>query len=77
MESLITQRWKQLKEGSELAKTAETVFINFRNDSQSALNTLTRHMNELNQSLASKEAALRDLQAQYNEWSWLLVRVIA
>ncbi|EGO29890.1 hypothetical protein SERLADRAFT_458229 [Serpula lacrymans var. lacrymans S7.9] len=72
MESLITQRWKQLKEGSELAKTAETVFINFRNDSQSALNTLTRHMNELNQSLASKEAALRDLQAQYNEWSWLL-----
>lgn len=40
MESMIAERWQELNEGSNLAKAAETVFINFRNDSQAALNTV-------------------------------------
>ncbi|KJA22826.1 hypothetical protein HYPSUDRAFT_138757 [Hypholoma sublateritium FD-334 SS-4] len=72
MNGMIAERWAELNEGSNLTKAAETVFINFRVDSQGALNLLTRHVNELNQQIAAKEAALRDLQAQYDEWSWVL-----
>jgi hypothetical protein len=38
MESMIAERWQELNEGSNLAKAAETVFINFRTDSQASLN---------------------------------------
>jgi len=38
---------------------------------------LTRHVNELNEQLATKEATLRDLQAQYNKWSWVIVSLIS
>ena len=38
MVSTIAERWQELNEGSNLAKAAETVFINFRSDSQAALN---------------------------------------
>lgn len=37
---------------------------------------LTRHVNELNQQIATKEAALRDLQAEYNKWSWVIVSML-
>ena len=95
MESLITERWQGLNTGSNLTKTAEAVFINFRSDSQASLNRvrlsrtlfdhnlltivysqLTRHVNELNQQLASKEASLRELQAEYDKWSWVIVGII-
>ena len=38
MNGMIAERWQELNDGSNLAKSAETVFINFRNDSQAALN---------------------------------------
>ncbi|KJA22821.1 hypothetical protein HYPSUDRAFT_40603 [Hypholoma sublateritium FD-334 SS-4] len=72
MNGMIAERWQELNEGSNLAKAAETVFINFRNDSQGALNLLTRHVNELNQQIATKEATLRDLRADYDKWSWVI-----
>ena len=96
MESMIAERWQELNKGSNLTKAAETVFINFRSDSQAALNTvgssfhiiqplfpqkyvysqLTRHVNELNQRLATKLATLRDLQAEYDKWSWVIASII-
>ena len=39
MENIIAERWQELNEGSNFGKAAETVFINFRSDSQAALNT--------------------------------------
>lgn len=72
LDSMIAERYQQLQQGSNLSKSAETVFLNFRSASQLALNTLTRHVNELNQQLASKEASLRDLQAEYDKWSWVI-----
>jgi hypothetical protein len=38
---------------------------------------LTRHVNELNQQLATKEASLRDLQAQYDKWKWVIAGIIS
>ena len=40
MESAIAERWKELNDGSNHANAAETVFTNFRSDSQTALNTV-------------------------------------
>lgn len=95
MNGMIAERWQELNDGSNLAKAAETIFINFRNDSQGALNLvrspcrysstiplkyiylqLTRHVNELNQQIATKEAALRDLRAEYDKWSWVIVCIL-
>ena len=36
--SMVAERFAQLKQGSDLTKAAETIFINFQNDSQGAIN---------------------------------------
>ncbi|KAF8337658.1 hypothetical protein F5887DRAFT_527929 [Amanita rubescens] len=72
MEAFIRERSAQLNQGTELAASAETVFIKFRSDAQASLNTLTRHLAELNYQLSVKEATLRDLEADYAKWSWVI-----
>lgn len=41
MKSFIHDRWEQLQKGKKLAESAETIFINFRHKSASALNTVS------------------------------------
>jgi len=72
MEALIRERSTQLSKGTQLTASAETVFIKFRSDAQASLNTLARHLAELDQQLSSKEATLRDLEADYAKWSWVI-----
>jgi hypothetical protein len=41
MEALIRERSAQLSKGTELAKSAESVFMKFRTDAQGSLNTVS------------------------------------
>ena len=57
MEAFIRERSAQLSKGTELAASAETVFIKFRSDAQASLNTvsiltLMRSLTEHNSSTA-------------------------
>ncbi|KAF8326919.1 hypothetical protein F5887DRAFT_1113358 [Amanita rubescens] len=72
LEALIRERSTQLSEGTEHATAAESVFMKFRTDAQGSLNTLIRHLGELNLQLSSKEGTMRDLEADYAKWSWVL-----
>ena len=41
IEAFISERSAQLSEGTELAASAETVFVKFRSDAQASLNTVS------------------------------------